>query len=184
MTEKNERESARKTQLDILKSKSLKSLVVADAARDLRKHGDVGKELTHADYISVMSNPDGYLSQVLTGAFLNAENEAGEHYGGAVTPIQILQTAKGFYFGGLDKIRVNDVLELMGRSDFSDKVISGNQRQMYMEDFKGANEYAYGKLVSAYAQYVEMNGLGDAYSRGGKAIAGNLEGILTKKKDK
>ena len=82
------REEARKVQLEILKSDSLRGLVVAGAGRNKSRYGEIGEQATHdIDYLDALSNPDKYSGQITANAFLKAEQEAGELYGGAVTSL-------------------------------------------------------------------------------------------------
>ena len=185
MTEDNkptreQREETRNIQLEILKSKPLKNFVIASAGRDKARYGEIGEQATHAGYAEALSNPDEYLGSMTSNAFLGAEQEAGELYGGAVTPLHLLKTAKAFYFGGINKIKVSDILGLMG-SEVSEDTISSSQKDMYMEDFKVDNEETYNKLITAYVQSIEMTGVGKAIAESGKSLAGNLERILTQK---
>ena len=175
-----EREKARETQLAVLNSGSLKQFAIANAGRDNVRYGDIGKQATHAGYVNALSNPDKYSGQVFANAFLKAEQETGEAYGGAVTPLHLLKTAEAFYFSGIGNIKVSDVLNLIG-SEVSDDVLSKEQREMYMEDFKEKDEEAYKKLVSAYVGFTQMTGVGNAIVEAGKSTAGNLEKILTQK---
>ena len=173
-----QKEEVRKTQLAILQSDSLRGFVVANAGRDISKYGEVGRSSTHGAYLSSLSNPDEYLGRILSNSFLGAEQKSGEMYGGAVTPIELLKTAEAFYFSGLNNIKVADILELTG-ADVSEKTISAKQRDMYMEDFKEEDENAYKVLTSVFVQYTQTTGVGEAIANSGKALAGNLEKILT-----
>jgi len=175
-----EREEARQTQLNVLKSNSLKSFVIANAGRDKARYGEIGEQATYGGYMGALSKPDEYLGQVLSNSFLRAEQETGEHYGGAVTPLHLLKTAEAFYFGGIGNLKVSDVLSLIG-SKVSEEVISEEQRDMYMEDFNKENKDAYQKLISAYVSYTQMTGVGSAIVEAGKSTAGNLEKILMQK---
>ena len=178
-----ERKEARNTQLKILKSDSLKNLVIASAGRDTGKYGEVGEKATHdINYLSSLSNPDKHVGNIIASSFLNAEQEAGELYGGAVTPLHLLKTAEAFYFSGLNKVKVSDILELM-ESEVSEETISKKDREMYMEDFKENNGDAYKKLLSAYMSYIEMTGVGKAITKSGEGIGKNLEKILTEKEE-
>lgn len=173
-----QREEARKTQLEILKSISLRGLMLANAGRDKARYGEAGEQATHdIDYLNALSNPDKYLGQVIANAFSKAEQEAGENYGGAVVPTSVLKTAEAFYFGGLDNLKVSDMLELMG-SEVSEDAISKSQKNMYMEDFKEKNKEAYEKIISVYVSYTQMAGVGKAITEKGKSLTGNLEKIL------
>ena len=172
-----QREEARQTQLGILRSNSLKGFVIANAGRDAGKYGKVGEQATHAGYIEALSNPDEHVGSMTANAFLRAEQESGELYGGAVTPLHLLKTAEAFYFSGLDKVKVSDVLELMG-SKVSDEIMPSAQREMYMEDLKESDEERYGKLMSVYASYIQTTGVGEAIAQSGRSLAGNLERIL------
>lgn len=173
-----QREEQRRTQLAILGSDSLRNLVVAGVGRDISKYGEVGKQSTHGRYLNALSSPDEYLGHILASSFLKAEQESGELYGGAVTPLHLLNTAKNFYYGGLDNIQVRDIFELIG-ADVSTEAITDEQRQMYIGDIKKEDEQLYNKLLSAFASYTEMTGVGKAITETGKSIAGNLEKILT-----
>jgi len=161
-----------------LNSGPLRGFVVASAGRDKARYGEIGEKATHANYISALSNPDEYSGSVTANAFLKAEQESGELYGGAVTPLHLLKTAEAFYFSGLDKVKVSDILELMG-AEVSEDVISKAQRGMYMEDFETENKEAYSKLISVYASYIQTTGVGEAIAESGRSLAGNLEKILT-----
>ncbi len=139
--QKGEREEL---QLDILKDKKLKQFAVAYFGKNESQFGQMGKVSTHMDYSNVMANPSKSVSEVISKSFLYAEQ--GEMYAGSVTPGELLKNAKDFYFGGLDYLKVSKVLELMG-SEISDEVLAEDQKSMYMEDFKAANEEDYKKIT-------------------------------------
>ena len=178
-TEK-EREDARNSQLNLLGDSGLKGLVIANAGRNSQLYGELGKQSTHNIYLETLSNPTELVSKMIVNTILAAEQKSGELYGGAFIPAELLNMTRNFYFGGLDGIKVSDILNLM-ETNVSDEVISKDQKVMYMEDYKSVNEDFYKTLKGVFAEYTETTGVGESITQSGKDLAGNLEKILSQK---
>tara|TARA_Y100000310_G_C20404781_1_gene679134 strand:+ start:33 stop:623 length:591 start_codon:yes stop_codon:yes gene_type:complete len=178
-----QREEARNTQLGVLRSVPMRDLYVASAGRNTNKYGDMGLQATQGSYVDALRNPDESVARLLANPFLvsasNAQRAGRNPYEeGAVTPIQLLNSAEAFYLNGLGKVKVSDVLELMGSPEIPEDVLSPKQRDMYMIDFQEADVEKSQKLSSAFMQYIQMTGVGQAIANSGRNLAGSLEGIL------
>ena len=84
-------EAAYETQKAVFDS-ALSHYLVADGGRNVQKFGSIGKEATYADFQTALNNDSNIAS-----SFLNADNKAGELYGGAVTSLEVLQRGAAFY---------------------------------------------------------------------------------------
>ncbi|GEM_PF-1866519 len=181
--EERKKEEMRREQLKILKSGPVKNIYLASRSRDAERYGKIGKATGTGLYLQALTNPDTPLSKLLAAPYIKAAIEAQkkgkdiyEH--GAFTPIGLLENAEGFYQSAINGVKVRDVLDLMGISEVHKQNISEDQKDMYMEDFKKANEDIYNGLVEAYFRSVEQIGIGEAISESGRGIIKNLESIL------
>tara|TARA_Y100000034_G_scaffold109791_1_gene141400 strand:- start:5599 stop:6225 length:627 start_codon:yes stop_codon:yes gene_type:complete len=185
--EQNEREKTRedmrKLQLNILHSKPILDLYLAAAGRNTSHYGEAGKA-TENNYIRALSEPDKYATNLITSPYLEAAKKARENgeniyeSGVAPTSSQLLKNAQGFYQSALTKIKVNDILKMMGIKNVHEKNISKEQRNMYMEDFAEANQEMYKTLLGHYLGSIEKIGVGKAIAESGQTITKNLETIL------
>lgn len=178
-----QKEQTRAVQLGILNSESTKNLYIASAGRDVAKYGESGKQSTQFNYLNALSNPDEHVGKLTASPFLQAAISAQEkgrdmYESGAVTPIDLLRNAKAYYISAINKVKVQDVLNLMGIGETHEKNISVRDREMYMEDFKVANEKMYGALISTYFGSVESEGVGEAIKNFGAMERKTLETIL------
>lgn len=168
----------RQTQLGVLDSR-LKGFTVAYAGNDQAKYGEVGRKATHdVSYKQAMSNPDDYVGRLMASVFEAAENESGELYGGAVSPGQLIKKGYQDYFSSINYIKVSDVLERLGIEKVHEGHISSEQKDMYMADFKEANEKIYKSLVGAFQTLIERTGVGNDIAESGKAVVSGLERTL------
>ena len=88
-----------------LKSQNIPNYVFEDMRKSLFS-GDMGKQATYGGYMNGLNKPDEYLGQILSNSFIKAEQEAGELYSGAVTPLHLLKTAEAFYFSEIGRAHV------------------------------------------------------------------------------
>jgi hypothetical protein len=79
-----------------------------------------------------------------------------------MTHSKLLRIAKGAYIGGMDKVKVSDLLGMVGAENVHESNISAEQKEMYMEDFKEANRDMYGALIGTYTNSLEGEGVGNA----------------------
>lgn len=177
------REDMRKLQLGILHSEPVRNLYLAAAGRNTSNYGTAGKA-TENNYIRSLSEPDQYISRLTTMPFLQSALKARENgeniyeFGGGVTSLQLLKNAKEFYQSAITKVKVNDILKMIGIENVHEGNISKEQRNMYMEDFAQANQEMYRTLAGTYLSYVEKIGIGEAIVESGQGIPKNLEAIL------
>ncbi len=174
-----EREDARTSQLNILRDEGLKQFAVALSGSNESQFGQIGKVSTYLGAKNSVENPTDNVSKVL-GEVLFPYAQPGEMYKGSRTPIELLETMSSFYFGGLNLVKVSDVIGLMG-SEVSEEVLSKDKKEMYMGDFAKTDEAAYEKIIGSYQNYVATVGVGESIVKYGKTQAGNLEGILSQK---
>lgn len=178
-----EREETRKIQLGILTSEAVKNLYVAANGRDVTNFGKAGKSSTQNSYLEALSNPDEYVGQLTSMPFIMSAQEAMktgrdiyEH--GAITPIQLLESAQGFYESAINKVKVKDILGLMEIKDVHEKNISQNQLDMYMEDFEKVNSKMYQALTGTYLSTLTQIGVGESQIKYGVGQRRSLESIL------
>jgi hypothetical protein len=183
-TEAEKREKTRELQLGLLMSSAAKDLYIASSGKDVAKYGDAGKQATQMlNYVRGLSNADGYVGKMTASPFLeaaiNAQKNGRDVYEeGAVTPLQLLKNARGYYMSAIDKVKVSDVLALMDIKEIHEKNISKEEKEMYMEDFKAKNEEMYSTLISTYFNSVENEGVGEAIKNFGAMQRKSLETIL------
>lgn len=176
-----EREDARNSQLSILRDEGLKQFAVALSGRNESQFGQIGKISTYLDSKKVIENPSEIVSKRLSD-ILFPYVKPEEMYEGSMTPIELLRTMTSFYFGGLNLVKVSDVIELMG-SKVSDEVLSSDKKSMYMGDFAEVDKESYEKIMGLYQNYVATVGVGESIVRYGKTQAGSLEGILSQREE-
>lgn len=188
MVEENnneERENARNAQMDYYNSDAVGNLYISAIGTDLAYSGAVGKESTMMNYLTGLSTQnDSALGNLLARPFL----QMGEEYmnekmdpreNGAVTPKMILDSVKGIYLEGIDKIKVSDVLSMMDIGNVHERRISEQEKEMYMEDYKESNRYMYQLLTKTFVSgHLNKKGLGQSIATSGEGEVRGLEAML------
>ena len=180
----DERAEMRNFQLAMLQSESLRNLVIASAGKEGTQYGEVGKKATQMNYINALQNPDEHTGRILgspllRGAVNALENERDIYEDtGSVTPAALLRNATGAYFGALSKVKVSDVLGLIGIENVHYGNISAEQQKMYMEDFKATNKSMYNALTSSYITSIQNQGVAKAIAENDVMERKGLEQIL------
>jgi hypothetical protein len=182
--EAKEREDMRQIQLGVLKSSSLINLVVASAGKDVSNYGEMGKLATQENYLQALSDPDKSVSQIMAMPYLqsamNAQKNNLDMYeeGFSATPSMLFRNAQAIYQGALTKVKVSDILGMVGIKEVHGANISDEDKNMYMEDYMKKNKDTAGKLLGRYLGAVQNQGVAKSIMEYDARQTKGLEEIL------
>lgn len=178
------KEKIRQLELGVLQSKSLIDLVIASAGRNTQLYGEMGKSATQANYVQALQNPDEQLTQVLTAPYLqsvmNAQKQGTDIYDEAIstTPSALLKNAQIIYRSALQKVKVSDVLGLIGIKEVHEGYISKEDRNMYIEDYIKKNKDMASMIVGKYMNSIQNQGVAKAIANADIQETKGLEAML------
>jgi hypothetical protein len=177
------RETMRKAQLKILRSKSVQNIYLAARGRNISQYGQEGMSATIENYLQGLSKADASTSKLVAHPLLGyaqAAMKAGRnpYEEGALTPTELLNNSVPFYQSAINHVKVSDVLGLLRIEDVHESRITNDQKEMYMEDLKASNEGLYNLLVETYFGKLEKVGVGTAIKAQGEALGKGLEEVL------
>ncbi len=181
---KQEKEKIRELEIKVIKSDSLKNLIIAGEGKNTELYGKIVESATLNNYLSALNSPDEYVSKILANPYLESIEEAKKNgknpyeEGISISHSKLFDTAKNVYLSAFSKIKVSDMLNILGYKEVHKENISEEEKEMYMEDYKNKNKTVYNSLVSRYYQSIVNQGVSKAILEFDKLQSENLEQIL------
>jgi len=174
-TEEAKRQGTREIALKNLKS-LLGDLAVAYYVNKSKQYGEAGNSAVD-QYIYAPALRSGAGQEILHSAIMQSREE-GEPYSGSVSEHKIIKTAAGIIQESLSNVKVQDILDLMGKSE-----ANVNYKEAYISDLvnsedKEAKEFV-GKLLNIYQSWNVDAIVSKALKKRSEAVKGGLEEILS-----
>ena len=185
LTSEEKRERLRFLRLDTLNNPNILNLYLAGITENDPNYGGNCKNATKNMAINALRARDskvGELASRLISNNLEDSLKNGEdpfESGQGVTPRDLLMNSVPFYQEAIEGVKVSDMLRMLGVTEVSEDKITGEQRNMYMSDYKDTNQEMYSELKGNYIKYIEFTGIGSAMAQEGESMKNTLRKYLS-----
>lgn len=200
-----QKENAREVALKNLAEAPLMDLASAYFVEKSGQYGEAGNSaIEEFKYLPAMNSgakvydfKTGKEVNVMQNALLGSRQD-GKRYTGSVSEHKIIESCANIMQESLDRIKVQDVLELIGSDekvadDYKDKYLSDLVPKVSQEEFDklpenekkeiAKSQEFYGKIIAGYTQYLTGTKVSEALDEGTNAVKGGLEKMLCGEKE-
>jgi len=162
-----QKESARNAQLYIHQDPAI-SLIYANALANSGAYGTEAVDYSEEGALEALASQSPGMEMLVSNTWGRTVKEAKEKKidleSISLTASMIIKNSEPFLYGGIDMLKTNDLLAIMGINDKGLKKISDEDREMYMGDLKESNPEIYTKLKKDYKNFKRLSAIQMVYS--------------------